>query len=85
MEKGKLVSSERQLATVMTKFFINITKNLERRKKIEIMQKMCWKFSIHTEVLKELEEILKLMKTFFSTRSRSFGAKSKFETRRLQS
>ena len=64
-EKENLAPNEKQLAIIMNSFFINITKGLELtedNESMRILWKVFWMLSILILVLKELGELLKLMK-----------------------
>ena len=67
-EKGNLVSNERQLATIMSKFFINITKDLElqedKSSNTNTLEDVLKVFNTHSSV-ERIKRNIKVIDIFF--------------------
>ena len=71
-EKGELVSDEKQLASIMNKFFINITKSLKLKEDLGsspvTLNDILEKFIFHPPVLMRFEKLMKAIKSFLSNK-----------------
>ena len=60
-EKGNLVSNEKELASIMNNFFINITKDLELKKdsegKLNNLEDILKAFEVHPSIAKNKKAI----------------------------